>query len=197
MKDKGSDKSWRSEPVSCFAIENLCLSSCTHFLTFKIMQYMQLLMKENSQVIISRCHRGCCWATKWLIIKTQSISWCLTYGIWIFLLHSFADSHINISVLSVPPSDTVVIYAEKDEFDKLKAPPQKTVKRWETRLNHRLPHHTVALWLKQTTESRQSDGLLRAYKLWFPLEVKSLYWLVWKHVVESGYSSDMSKKVWV
>lgn len=27
------------------------------------------------------------------------------------------------------PLDNVVIYAEKDEFDKVKAPPQKTVKR--------------------------------------------------------------------
>lgn len=26
----------------------------------------------------------------------------------------------------------MVIYSEKDEFDKLKAPPQKTVKRWVT-----------------------------------------------------------------
>lgn len=29
-------------------------------------------------------------------------------------------------------SDNVVIYSEKDEYDKLKATPQKTVKRWVT-----------------------------------------------------------------
>lgn len=40
---------------------------------------------------------------------------------------------LNLYILSSSLLDNVVIYSEKDEFDKLKAPPQKTVKRWATR----------------------------------------------------------------
>lgn len=36
---------------------------------------------------------------------------------------------VILCALSFVVADNVVIFSEKDEFDKLKAPPQKTVKR--------------------------------------------------------------------
>lgn len=48
------------------------------------------------------------------------------FSLSLFPLFFMCDKKTN---LSFSPSDNVVIYSEKDEFDKLKVPPQKTVKR--------------------------------------------------------------------